>query len=359
MSAIYSGNMSGSFTQPATAAPVFLPFSTGVDFITTYNVTNASTYAANAIVSATWSLGSNGALFTNGTGLQVAWNNNGGGAAAALVSAPLAAGRGFFSQDTTISLPGAPVATTAVTNVATPVVATGSTAGLVAGSIVRIYNQLGALQLDGIDFTVGTVVTDTSFTLSYMQAIVGTVLAGQYRIIPFSPFYYPSTRVITQVVTSALIPGMTDVTLSVTHNYVVGQTVRFVIPTVNSTKFGLPTLNNRSATIIAVSPGGADGTAQNIVTVDINFVSLGGVFAWPLTTDPGFTPPQLVPYGANTPVANANNVTNYLDAVVNSGQRGLLLMPTITSNVTGLASNGPAGYNGQTVYWTAGKSINT
>lgn len=357
MSAIYSGNMSGSFTQPATAAPVFLPFSTGVDFITTYNVTNASTAAANAIVTGSWSFGSNGSLFSNGSGLQIAWNAG----ATALVSAPLAAGRGFFSQDTTINIPGSPVATTAITNAATPVVSTNSTAavGLVAGSIVRIYNQLGALQLDGIDFTVGSVVTDTSFTLSYMQAIVGTVLAGQYRVIPFSPFYYPSTRVITQVVTSALVPGMTDVTLSVTHNYVVGQSVRFIIPTVNSTKFGLPTLNNRSATIIAVSPGGADGTTQNIVTVDINFASLGGTFAWPLTTDPGFTPPQLVPYGANTPVANANNVTNYLDAIVNSGQRGLLLMPTVTSNITGLTSNGPAGYNNQTVYWTAGKSINT
>ncbi len=358
MSAIYSGNMSGSFTQPATAAPVFLPFSTGVDFITTYNVTNASTYAANAIVSATWSSGSNGALFTNGTGLQVAWNNNGGGAAAALVSAPLAAGQGFFTQDTTISLPGAPVATTAVSGAAVPVVSTGSTAGLVNGSIVRIYNQLGALQLDGIDFTVGAVGAG-SFTLSYMKIIAATVLAGQYRIIPFSPFYYPSTRVITEIVTSALIPGMTDVTLSVTHNYVVGQKVRFVIPTVNSTKFGLPTLNNMSGTIIATSPGGADGVAQNIITVDINFASLGGTFAWPLTTDPGFTPPQVVPYGANTPVANANNVTNYLDAIVNSGQRGLLLMPTITSNTTSLATNGPAGYNSQTVYWTAGKSINT
>lgn len=354
MSAIFSGNLSGSFTQPATAVPVFLPFPTGVDFINVYNVTNASTAAANAIVSSSWSAGSNGALFTNGTGLQMAWNAG----ATALVSDNLAAGQGFFTYDTTVNTPGAAVATTDVSSAATPVVATGSTSGLYAGSIVRIYNQLGALQLNGIDFTVGTIVSNTSFTLSYMKAIVHTALAGQYRIIPYNPYYYPSTRVITDVVTSVLFPGMTDVTLSVTHNYKVGQVVRFVIPTVNSTKFGMPLLNGLSGTIIGKTAGGADGTTSNIITVDINFASLAGTFAWPLTTDPGFTPPQVVPVGANTPVANAADITNYSDATLNTGERGLLLMPTITSNTTGLTSNGPAGYNSQTVYWTAGKSFN-
>src|ERR1017187_471252 len=111
MSAIFAGNLSGYFTQPATAAPVFLPFPTGVDFINVYNITNAITKADNAIVSASYY--NNPSVFPTPTGLytgiQTAYDTTG----AYLLSAPLAPGQGFFYQNTSISLPGAPVATTA------------------------------------------------------------------------------------------------------------------------------------------------------------------------------------------------------------------------------------------------------
>jgi len=59
---------------------------------------------------------------------------------------------------------GAPVATTASTNATRPVVSTASTAGVSVGTVVRLSNT-AQTDVNGVDFVVGAVTANTSFTL--------------------------------------------------------------------------------------------------------------------------------------------------------------------------------------------------
>ncbi len=330
MSVVFSGSLTGSFTSDGTAK--FLAFPSGVDYIRVTNKSAIATPVDTAGVSYEWQSGA----FTNGTGLQYLWTNT----HTAIAPAVLAAATGFYTADTTNNTPGALVATTGISN-ATPPVVTASNTGLVAGqSIVRIYNAAGTHQFDGIDFTVGTLTSTTAFALKYAPTVVTSSSAGSYRIIPYSPYFYPSTRTIAAITTGTT----TVVRLTVTHNYKVGMKVRFVIPTVNATYFGMTELNGLAGTITAVSAGGSNNT----ITVDIDSSGFTA-FAWPLTASPGFTPPQVVPFGENTAIANAADVSNLGDATLNTGEMGLLLMP---------GANGPAGATGNVMYWEASKSFN-
>jgi hypothetical protein len=340
---VFSGNLGGSFVSAGTAQ--FLPFPTGVDWIRVQNQTVSYVGGAGTGAEFFWRKG-----MTDGRGtiyVKTAGNN-------ALQVGQIAANAGFFYQDTTINNPGARVALTGITGANPPVVNTGSTAGLIANStIVRIFNTVGATQLGGIDFTVGTVVANTSFTLAYMAAIAAANPgAGSYRIIPYNPYFYPSIRTITKI--SQANPAI--VTLSVTHNYQVGMQVKFVVPTVTAVAFGMTQLNEVVATIINVGQADADGVT-NTITVDVDTTAFTA-FAWPLTGAPGFTPPQVVPVSENT--AYANNpvlsvpqpfapVNPYLDSTLNTGAVGLLLQAGTLS---------PAGVATNIISWQAGKCWN-
>jgi len=71
------------------------------------------------------------------------------------------------------------------------------------------------------------------------------------------------------------------VTLSVTHNYIVGQKVTFKIPTVTAAAFGMTQLNGITATIIRTNDADADGLF-NTITVDVDTTGYTA-FALPLT----------------------------------------------------------------------------
>ena len=254
---------------------------------------------------------------------------------------------GFSLINNTINIPGAFVATSAISGANPPVVSTASTAGLSTGSIVRIYNTPGALQLGSLDFTVGSVVANTSFTLAYMRAIAATAFAGNYAIIPFNPYFYPPVRIISKIEVNPANILQSIITLTVTHTFTVGQRVRLILPTVTMAAFGMPSLNDRECTIVAIGAADAD-SVTNTITVDVN--SGGMTFAWPLTTDPAFTPPQVVPVGQDSGFTQFAAASYIGDSEINQGYIGISLAAGV---------NSPAGQTSDVIYWVAGKSFNT
>lgn len=352
MSSVFSGSFSGSFKSTGNSQFISLP--SGFDLIRVANKSQMAAAGAGQAVEAWFDL----ATDINGRGFQVTKT----AATNASAWSQIAVNAGFFIIDTSINNPGPSVALTGITNGNPPVVNTGSTAGLIPGSsIVRIFSTVGAQQLGGLDFTVGTVVANTSFTLAYMAQIANANPgAGTYRIIPYDPYFYPTIRYITKIVPgpNANVPlsaNVTVITLSVTHGYKIGQKVRLDIPTVTPVAFGMTELDGQEVTIVNIGDQDADGVT-NTITVDVNSTGFTA-FAFPLTAGPSFTPAQVVPIGEQTSQAEFNTFFPansgqdiYSDATLNIAQQGLLLMA---------GANSPAGQSGDVISWTAWKSFNT
>lgn len=260
---------------------------------------------------------------------------------------------GFTLVTNTVNSFGPSVALTSISGANPPVVLV--TPALLAGQlnngdVVRIFNTVGAQQLGGLDFTIGAVTPGTigtgTFSLAFMSAMAAAT-TGSYRRVPYDPYFYPPTRMISKILSSTLNgSNVAIVTLTVTHTFTVGQKIRFMIPTVTALAFGMPALNLVEATILAVGAADADGVL-NTITVDVD-VSAMGTFAWPLTINGSFTPAQVVPVGENTAQALLSGVNPFQDAENNIGYIGISLAG---------GANSPAGVAEDVIYWVAGKSF--
>lgn len=332
MSVVFSGTNSGTFVS--TGAPQLISLPSSVDWMIVKNLTTITAAGAGTGVEFYWQRGmpqGRGIIYTKTA------------VTGAMVPAYCAANTGFYSVDTTVNVPGAAVATTGINGALPPVVTTGSTAGLSNGSVVRLYAPAGALQVGGMDFTIGSVIANTSFTLAHMPAIVAaTPAAGAYRMIPYNPYFYPRNRYITKITAAA----NALVTLSVDHQFTVGQKIRFIIPAVSALAYGMTELNGVEATIIAINA--TDGTSTNTITVNVD-TSAMTAFALPLTTDSLLSYAQVVPVGSDTASCSALGTDTLGDATRNTGVVGMQL-------VAGTAS--PAGAANDIIYWVAGKSFN-
>jgi hypothetical protein len=334
MSVVFSGTTQGTFTS--TGANQILQVREGVDYIRVYNLTVMGASQTTAVASEFyWQFG-----FPQNS--QIAYFKSNAANAANLVQYTTAGGFSFVNN--TISVPGASVAISAVSSATPPVVSTANTSGLSNGSVVRLYNVSGAQQLGGVDFTIGNVITNTSFTLAYGPTIVaGTT--GTYRQIPYDPpYFYPPTRVISNIsnATQAIV------TLTVTHAFTVGQSIRFVIPTVTALAYGMTQLNGVQATIVAINQADVNGYT-NTITVNVDTTAFG-TFAWPLTADPVHSQAQVVPVGMNSAQAITSG-SNYIgDSEVNQGFIGIALKG---------GAGFPGGANGNLMYWVAGKSFSS
>lgn len=358
MSVIFTGTNQGRFTSTGVAK--IIQIRSDLDWMWVINQTVS--YAAGAGTGARfyWQRGyaqGRGDIFT-----KTAVTN-------ALAIAQIAAASGFYLIDSSVNVPGASTAITSITGnggaFASPLVLTGNTQGLPvtavvgannAAGVVRIFSTTGALQIGGMDFTVANVVNNTSFDLINMATIVNAAGPGTYRVIPFDPLFYPTNRLITAIAVAttgtaaagnpALQADQALVTLSVTHGYTVGQVVRFVVPTVTATAFGMTELDGLTGTIIAVGDTNAAGSV-NTIRVDID-VSGFTAFAFPLTASPRSTFAQIVPVGEDTAQALSSNTNILGDSTNNTGYIGIQLQ-------AGTAS--PAGVAGNVIYWVAGKSF--
>jgi hypothetical protein len=332
MSVVFSGTNQGRFTSTGGITNLELP--SGVDWLWIKNLTVSYAAGAGAGAEFYWQLGmpqGQGTIYT-----KTATTN-------ALAVSQLAAGTGFFLVNNTVNLPGPSLSLTGITSGNPPVVNTTNTGSLASETIVRIFNTVGAQQLGGLDFSIDNVIASTSFELAYMPAIANANPgAGTFRVIPYNPYFYPSSRYITKIsqATQAIV------TLSVDHGYLVGQVVRLIVPTVSAAAYGMTELNGVQATIVAIDQDDVDGDT-NTITIDQDTTAFTA-FSFPLTTDPGFTPAQVVPMGENTAQALASNVYILSDATNNTGFFGIQLIA---------GANSPAGVTNDQIYWVAGKSF--
>jgi hypothetical protein len=331
MSVVFSGTNQGKFTS--TGANKILNIRSDVDWINVYNYTAAAQAAADLGFQYYFQRG-----MAQGRGIIYA-------KLGAVANDPITVGEigatlGFYLIDTSVNVPGASVALTSVSAGATPVVATGNTAGLADGDIVRLYNVTGGLQLNGLDFTIDTIIANVSFELAYMVQIVLTG-AGTFRKIPYNPIYYPRARYISSITQAA----QAVVKLTVTHGYKVGQVVRFIVPSVagSAVSYGMTEMNNLQGTILAID------LVNNTITVDIDSSGFTA-FAFPTTAlaASGFTPAQVVPIGQNTAESLDAGVDILTDATVNEALVGIQLIAGAFS---------PAGQANDVIYWVAGKSF--
>jgi hypothetical protein len=341
MSVVFSGTNQGRFTS--TGAAQIIQLRSDVDWMWVINETVS--YAAGGGTGSEfyWQRG-----MAQGRGLEYIKT----AATNALAPAQIAATAGFYLIDTSVNIPGASRAITSITGnggtLANPLVLTGDTGGMAVVAadtqvaVVRVFNTAGALQLGGMDFAVSRVVNNVSFDLLNMPAIVNAAGPGTYRIIPFDPMYYPRNRYITKISQAA----QALVTLSVQHGFTVGQVVRFIIPTVTATTYGMTELNGLTGTVVATGTADILG-ATNTITVDINTTAFGA-FAIPLTASAYHTFAQVVPVGENTASALTLGANILGDATLNTGYIGIQLQAGV---------NSPAGVANDVIYWVAGKSF--
>jgi len=322
----------GRFTSDGTSK--ILPVRSDIDWmaVVNYTVADDDTQVAAVGVEYFWQRG----MPTDG-GIERKKSN---AANATNMTTALAAG-GFSLIDSSADPVGAAVAITGATNVVRPIIATGSTAGLSAGNIVRLSGVTGATGLSGIDFSIDTLVANTSFRLAgalqQAQGAAGT--AGFYRKISFDPLYYPRHRFILNITQAA----SAVVTLSVPSGYKVGDTIRFVIP---SSIYGMTQLDGVLATVTAVD----DTLATQSVTVDVDTTGMTA-FAFPTAAQSAanvLSKAMVVPVGMDTAQAITSGVSVLGDATTNTGYIGMLLAAGVDS---------PAGVANDVVYWTAGKSF--
>jgi hypothetical protein len=327
----------GSFTS--TGASQYIPLVTDVDWMNVYNwsTINAGP-AATTATQAYWQRG-----MADNDGLMTMYN----GAGTFLINATSTGlvQPGFLLYNSSDDPLMTPVAVTQVTNANPPVVTTGSTAGLVAGDIVRLQAIVGGNQISSMDFTIDTINANVSFRLPYMRQIVLAAAGGvsMYRKLKYDAVWYPRKRFITKIAALPADATKTVITMSVTHSFVVGQTIRLHVPAVRgSTAFGMEGLDNLTTTITAINQADADGVV-NTITIDVNCAAFTA-FSYPLTAFDRFTFPTVTPVGEDSNLM-ANTTAD--DAPVNTGARGIIL---------GAGAQSPAGVNGNIIYWTAGKS---
>lgn len=359
--------LQGSFTSNGSNHNLNLP--SGVDWIYVQNQTVQYAGGAGSVAESYWDT-----TMVSGQGTK--WVKE--ATIGALVPGQFAAGTGFIPFAQTGNPLLAPVATTAISAGNPPVVSTGSTAGLQAGSVVRLTNTLGDLQLSSVDFTVGTIVANTSFTLAYMMPVAATAQAGQYRIVQFQPAFYPRWRYISKILLTGgavggggnLGAGITRITMTVTHSFTVGQQVRLVIPMQTALAYGTVQLNGLTGNIIAVNANDADSVTN---TIDVDIDSTGfTAFAWPLDADVPVEYALVVPVGENTSVSlsgGENLVTpnqvqipvDYFGNPLPNAQTGILADATTDVSVRGITLVGgaasPAGVNTNFIDWMAGVSF--
>lgn len=333
---------SGKFIS--TAAAKTLQIRSGFDWIKVYNLTAINQAAADLGVEFYWQFG-----MPNGRGIFT--TKLGSVANDPLTMGQIAVNGGFTAVDSAGNPLGTAVDTTSVANATQPVILTANTSGVPTGAraIIRVYDNENAESINGLDIYV-TSVNNTSFTSVPVFAAGLNGLgaqAGNYRLINFDPLYYPSHRSIVKILANVDNPNYTDVTLSVPSGYVIGQTIRLIVPE----EFGSLELSGRAVTITNVNDtAAAIGNFPAIsITVD---TSMAGVtaFTYPDNGDYPFSPALTVPVGENTAYAIQQGQNILSDATSNTGYIGVVLSAGI---------NSPAGAAGDNIYWVAGKSSYT
>lgn len=247
--------------------------------------------------------------------------------------------RGVYLYDSSASMLGAPIAVTAGTNATQPVYSTATTTDLNPGTIVRVWGGAHT-NINGLDFSIDTIVAATSFRLANTLATAPGVVngAGFYRIVaPNATLYdmfYPAKRVIANI--TAANPAV--VRTLVDHNYQIGQSVKISVPAT----CGMTQINGITAVI----------TARTAATFTLGEIDSSGftAFNYPLPAIVPFTPAEVTPIG-DVSILGATTLSG---ATNNTAAIGMILG---TSSTAAIALGSAGGTNGDVIKWRAGKSF--
>ncbi len=351
----------GTFTQTAGNPAVTVAIPSGADFMYVYNYTQASATAGNGY-KYYWQRGM-------GTTAIVDSSNTTNFAKVGVTSA-----NSFvfldFNNPQVFGLNNGSTGISAWSNATPAVLTVGSTTGVPAGTVVRLTGLAttagtSVVGYNGMDFTVGIgTLSGTTFSLDYANGGVTTTTTGNWRVVGYpitsqagqpalitsEGLFYPSRRYITNIsaASSAVI------TMSVRHNYTVGQEIRLSLPGGSAVWGNYAALDNYANPYQATTPNAwivtAVNNTTNTITINANTASFGS-FVYP-TTLSSYTQAQVVPFGEDTATAlNQNPQLSTLgDAVQNVQYLGMTL-----AGGTGLSA--PAGQSGDVIYWVAGKSM--
>jgi hypothetical protein len=312
----------GSFVSNGT--PATIQVRSGVDWIEIYNYTQIAANNVNTGYQFYWQLG-----MPQGGGLI--YESNGAGSATNIFT--IAAGHGFTLVDSSMTAPGPKIAITGTTNITQPVVSTGNTAGLSAGSVIRLSGIAAVPNITGTDFTISNVIGNTSFQIANALANVPGAVggAGFYQVIPYDPIYYPTKRIIVEITNA----GPAVVTTSVNHGYVAGQSIRLSVPS----QFGMTQANGLLVNIVQV-------LSPSTFSISLDTTAFSA-FVYPGPGAVPFTPAYCNPVGEETDQFSNPNLLD--DATINTAYIGVVLGAGILA---------PAGQNGDFIFWKAGKSFN-
>lgn len=378
----FRANLVNATATITAAAPTIIQIPSGVDWLKVYNYTQwgtvgTATATFNGVANASvgsffyWQRG-----MAAGTGI-VSYK----GAANAILDGDTLVSGGFTLYDPSgqdpLALPilGNPVVFTGISNATRPVVLTASTAGISVGSVVRLSLQTGdtalANDVTGIDFVVGAVTANVSFTLltatnAFANVPGLTTGTGHWRLVNYPPMFYPRRLYITNI-TQAVNANVSTATA---HGLTPGQEVRFLIPAVS----GMVQLNSTQQSRFL---------AATILTVvdDYNFTinvdtTAYTAFTWPTVAQMPNSFPEVTPVGEDTAVSLVtaasqtptigglqiyNTNTGLLaDSTVNTGFLGMILGSGGNGVQLTTPIIGPAGTTtssvADTIYWVAGKS---
>lgn len=364
----------GSFIVPSTIVNQLIAIPSSADWMRVVNYTQKGTVGSATVRGNEfyWQRGMDA-----GTGIVSYYTNT-----STVINDDTLVSGGFTLYDPSGQATGAqpllsaPVATTASTNATRPVVSTGSTAGIAVGTVVRL-SSTAQTDVNGIDFVVGAVTTNTNFTLtgnagSALATAPGAIGgAGFYRIVynGNSSLYYPRKRYVTNITKAA----NAVVSTSVAHGLTPGQEIRLSIPAVSGmVELNPNPLNNYFPT----------GTSTPVIvmtvvddysfTININTLAFT-TFTWPTIAQQPSSFPIMIPVGEDTATSLTvlgaqvptigglqifNTNTGLLaDSTVNTGFLGMILGTGGNGTVSGANITGPAGaVAADVVYWTAGKS---
>jgi len=310
MSSPINAQLTGTFTSTGVIENITLP--SGYTEFEMVNITDIGSAAANTNVmraKGTSSMAAGSAYYNPKTS---------GAATNALEVTTTTGGFTFVEDSAVVALGAANTGITAVSQANPAVVSLASTTGLANSDVVRIFSTTAMLEIAGWDFTIGSLIANTSFELSYLDAsgFAAAATAGTIRRVPFDPRFYPRNRRITGIsaATSAVI------TLSVTHGFTAGQAVRIKVPS----DFGMIEIDDLIGNITAVS------TANNTVTVDIDS-SAFTAFAFPTSAvaGSGVEAPQVIPVGETANETFANTLD---DATDNQSFRGVQVGTTVQTS---------------------------
>lgn len=350
MSYSYASAVTGVVTQAATAAVINIPIPGAGDLlkfeICDITQTNLGTQSNTNMLSAYWyrDMNAGSAFIVNRVSGQTTTTLNN----------IQTNGFTLIDPNSTPQLQAQKTGTTITS--ADPAVATVSTHGYSNGDVVRITNSTGLLQIAGMDFTIGSVSTNT-FTLKYLDTtltnLTGGASAFKAQKLNYQSLYVPRRNAITNVGTATALgvsgTGTSSIiTLAVDHLFTVGQAVRIYVPstfiasgTNVFTNVGILGTSSTlqqivTATITAINTADAS-SITNTITVNIN--STGTTFQWPTSAvaATGIQMPFVEPVGeAATTSAGTVNPQNLLDD--RTQNVGTVTMQ-LGSNVYGVASD--------------------